>query len=75
MNEETALLVELLLHAEIFSSCVEARVDDLADPSDRTELRLKITQCRGLLTELQRRYDDEKLISLIQSPVRTFASF
>ena len=60
--EDTLTLAELLLHAERFCLRVEAAVADSAPaPEEQTELRLKISQCRGLLARLQQAYDEDRL--------------
>lgn len=71
MKEESRLLTELMLNAEIFCSRVEALLDvPLLDrPLSETnkektaggELALKISQCRGALSQLQEFYDEDKL--------------
>ena len=61
MDEETALLTELMLQAEIFCSRVESGADDLPDMPAKDEFRLKISQCRGSLSELQKLLDEDKL--------------
>ena len=60
--EETLTLAELLLHAEQFCLRVESRIADSAPaPEEHAELRLKISQSRGLVALLQRAYEEDKL--------------
>ena len=60
--EDTLTLAELLLHAEQFCLRVESAVADSAPaPDDETDLRLKISQCRGVLAVLQQTYEEDKL--------------
>ena len=71
MKEETRLLTELMLNAEIFCSRVQVLLDAplLDSPSDEAaaektaegELALKISQCRGAVSQLQEFYDEDKL--------------
>lgn len=60
--EDTIALDELLFHAERFCSCIESAVADSAPaPAEDDELRLKIAQCRGLLSLLQKAFDEDEL--------------
>ena len=60
--EDTLTLAELLLHAEQFCLRVESAVAGSAPtPHDDAELRLKISQCRGVLAVLQQAYEEDKL--------------
>ena len=60
--EDTLTLAELLLHAEQFCLRVESAVADSAPAlDDQTELRLKISQCRGALAVLQQAYVEDEL--------------
>ena len=60
--EETLTLAELLFHAERFCLCIESAVADSAPaPDDDEELRLKIAQCRGLISLLQKTYEEDEL--------------
>lgn len=61
VTEDTALLSELMLHAEMFCSRIEAAAKRLPVSGDQAELRLKIGQCRGALAVLQKRFDDDQL--------------
>jgi hypothetical protein len=62
MKEDTALLAEMMLQAEVFCSQIEARAQDSPRTAEQDELRLKISQCRGALAELQGWYDKNKLM-------------
>lgn len=60
--QDPITLAELLFHAEQFCLQIESRVADSApDPAEDEELRLKIAQCRSLLSLLQNAYDEDKL--------------
>ena len=61
MTDDVTLLPELMLSAEVFCGAVEAAVMRIAQPSEREEIRLKISQCRGALAELQNCYDNDEL--------------
>jgi hypothetical protein len=61
MDEETSLLVELMLHAEIFCNEVEAAAKKTLSVEEMCELSLKLSQCRGALGELQTKYESEIL--------------
>jgi hypothetical protein len=61
MDDETSLLAELMLQAEMFCSGLDSSADDMAKLPDGDEFRLKISQCRGFLSQLQERYDEDKL--------------
>ena len=61
MDDERALLTELLLQAEVFCSRVESGSDDLPDMPEKEEFRLKISQCRGFLSQLQQLFEEDKL--------------
>lgn len=61
MDEESALLAELMLQSELFCSSVEARVQDMPPGLNVNELRLKIAHCRGTLSYLQQLYENEEL--------------
>lgn len=62
MTEETALLAELMLQAEVFCAEIESRLQDTSQTVLKDDLRLKISQCRGALLPLQSCYDDDKLM-------------
>ncbi len=59
MSEETKLFVELMLQAEVFCESVESIVKRQGKPSE--DLRLKINQCRGALSQLQELFDEDTL--------------
>src|SRR6266446_10386851 len=61
MFEDTALLAEMMLQAEVFCSHIEARAQDTPKTAEQDDLRLKISQCRGALAELQNCHDADKL--------------
>ena len=62
MDAEDSLLVELMLQAEVFCSQVEAAASKRSLPgSEMEDLRLKISQCRGALAELQGKYESDQL--------------
>jgi hypothetical protein len=61
MREDTETLAELMLHAEQFCSKVENAMEDVAPVAERTELRLKIGQCKNQLAYLQEFYNAGKL--------------
>lgn len=69
MREDTALLVELMLQAEVFCSAVDAAATKQLVNDDLDELRLKVSQCRGALSSLQRRFEDDQL-TITDSVVR-----
>lgn len=60
MTDETALLAEMILQADILCAGVETGVL-AAKSADKTEVRLKISQCRGILGRLQSRYEEDRL--------------
>ncbi len=60
-DEDSLTLVELMLHADQFCSEVEAGGKSISSVEDRAELRLKISQCRGFLAELQRIFEEGEL--------------
>ena len=61
--EDALTLAELLFHAERFCLRVESAMADCAGTSaeETEELRLKISQSRGLLSLLQTAYEEEQL--------------
>jgi hypothetical protein len=61
MSDETALLAEMMLHAEMFCAQIEGRAQDRPRNSEQDELRLKIGQCRGALAQLQTYHDADTL--------------
>ncbi len=60
-DEDSLTLVELMLHADQFCSEVEAAAKSITNREDQAELRLKITQCRGFLAELQTVFEEGQL--------------
>ena len=60
MNEETETLFEMMLCADRFCSEMENAADDLIG-KEREEFRLKISQCRGLLSQIESIYDKDEL--------------
>ena len=61
MNEETALLSELMLQADVFCGQIEDKLRGTPKTDEQTELRLKIGQGRGALSELQEAYNQGHL--------------
>jgi hypothetical protein len=60
--EEPLTLAELVFHAERFCLRIESAVADSAPaPDNDEELRLKIAQCRGLLSLLQKAFEEDEL--------------
>ncbi len=66
MSEDTALLAEMMLQAEVFCATIEGRVKDRPASVEADDLRLKISQCRGALSQLQIQHDEDSSLSLIQ---------
>jgi len=58
MNEDASTLVELMFRAEQFCLRVEKGIDASMERQERDQLRLKISQCRGLLARLQAIFED-----------------
>lgn len=59
---DTPTLAELLFHAEQFCLRVESAIADAApNPDEHDDLRLKIAQCRSVLSVLQEAFDDDML--------------
>ena len=61
MTDDTALLAEMMLQAEMFCGRIEAGAQDRPKGPDQDELRLKISQCRSALRQLQNYHDEDKL--------------
>lgn len=61
MDEETSLLIELMLQAELFCATVEALGKKKLSLADMHALSLKISQCRSVLANLQDKYDNDEL--------------
>lgn len=57
-GEDSLTLVELMLHADQFCSHIEEVSKGIHSVADRAELRLKVSQCRGFLGELQTIFDN-----------------
>lgn len=70
MEDDTGLLTELMLHAEIL--CARLAADHPAEPKPSSETELKINQSRAALSELQSFYEADEL-SIRHPP--TLASF
>lgn len=62
MSEDTAILSELMLHADQFCGRVESVIKDAPpEAQEEEELRLKVGQCRNLLARLQTAFDRDEL--------------
>ena len=72
MDDQTNLLAEMMLHAEVYCGEIENLAKNLVTTSNSDELRLKISQCQGALSQLQSYYDENSLS--IHDP-RVAASF
>lgn len=60
MTDETGLLAEMLLQADILCARVESGA--LAtNPPGQDEIRLKICQCKGAIARLQSSYEEDRL--------------
>lgn len=67
MSEETATLAELMFHAERFCLEVEKALADHAPcRDDDEEMRLKISQCRNTIANLQAAFEEDDLV--IENP-------
>ncbi len=55
------MLPDLMLQAEVLCSRLEAGAHDLPDSGGKSELRQKISECRGCLSQLQELYEDDRL--------------
>ncbi len=64
--------MELMTQAEIFCSRVESGAEDVPDTPEKEELRLKISQCRGFLSQFQKLFEEDSLT--LDSP-QTAATF
>ena len=60
-RENTALLTELMLQAEMFCARIEEATSRLPRTNDVDELRMKISQCRGALAVLQGFFETDLL--------------
>ena len=61
MTNDTAILAELMLSAEQFCSKLEAAMEGRAPTREHEELRRKIAQCRAVLREIQKIFEEDKL--------------
>jgi|KBSMisStaDraftv2_1062788.scaffolds.fasta_scaffold989398_1 hypothetical protein len=61
LSERDALLVELMLQAELFCSQIERLGKKKLPLSEVHALLLKISQCRGALTQLQAKFENDEL--------------
>ena len=61
MADDTSLLAEMMLQAELFCAQIETATKESARSSEGDELLLKISQCRGALAQLQKHYEEESL--------------
>ena len=60
-KDETVTLAELLLRAELLCSRIDEAARDTVAKADYDELRLKLSQCRTQLTELQNAFNEGEL--------------
>lgn len=62
MTEESALLAEIMLQSAVFCAAVEEAAVMQALPNTVIDpLRLKISQCQGILAQLQETYESDRL--------------
>ena len=61
MSDESLTLVEIMFRAEQFCGRIESRARSEMQKPEQEELRLKIGQCRTLLAELQKAYNEDEL--------------
>jgi hypothetical protein len=61
LSERDALLVELMLQADLFCSQIEKLGKQKLPLSEMHALLLKISQCRGALTQLQAKFENDEL--------------
>ena len=62
MTEESALLAEIMLQSAVFCAAVEEAAAMQALPINVIDpLRLKISQCQGILAQLQETYESDRL--------------
>ena len=71
MCDDTSILTEMMLQAEIFCSQIEGTLTTTSKVKNE-ELRQKITQCRGALIYLQGIYEDGQLTIDYQPVPETF---
>jgi len=60
LRQDTAILVEMLLSSERFCSTLDGLAADVG-PNDSVEIRLKLSQCRAVLKQLQAQYEKDEL--------------
>lgn len=61
MSDDVLTLFELMLAADRFCRRAEAVSERSPQKAEHEDLQQKISQCRGILTELQKAYDAEQL--------------
>jgi hypothetical protein len=61
MDPDDSLLTDLMLQADVFCAQAEAAGKKTLSSAEMEDLRLKISQCRGALSELQGRYEKDQL--------------
>ena len=61
MDIDDSLLPELMLQAEVFCAQAEGAGEKTLSSAAMEDLRLKISQCRGALAELQGKYEADQL--------------
>src|ERR1700754_2405765 len=61
LSERDAMLVEHMLQAELFCGQIEKLGKQKLPLSEMCELLLKISQCRGALTQLQTKFENDEL--------------
>lgn len=61
MDNDTTVLVELMLNAEQLCAILEKPRDKVPSDRDAEELRLKLGQARNALARLQSRFDRDEL--------------
>lgn len=61
VRDEYLTLTEVMLGAERFCALIEARSRAVPAKRNDEQLRLKIGECRNLVAELQKAYDEDQL--------------
>ena len=61
MTDDASTLSELMLSADQFCSKIESIAQDLAPTREQEQLRLKVAQCRMVLGQLQRFFNENTL--------------
>ena len=61
LSERDALLIELMLQAELFCSQIEKLGKQRLPLAEMHALLLKISQCRGALSQLQTKFENDEL--------------